>query len=409
VAKGATAAPPAIPGVARWPSAARPVAAADGKVSNPFTGVVRLSGDRPASGRVRLVPPEGAPPGTEEPEPVALAADGTVRLDAGGWSAALSVEVTSSQPRYLSVQAHGVARGVSVVLGEGRVHGTVWNGSRRPAEGVRISLASHLRPGPGQWESTAPGDPFRIDETTDVDGTYEFRDLPAGSYVVVARPEAEGDPRNIRSFEVVLGEGEHRRLDVGSPSADPLWTGVVRYADGAPVPGPASVFLRSESGERRMYVNFDAEGRIAQNVPTGTYRMEFVLPGAFLEPMTLVQTHQRLTVEDRPVVEDLRFPGTRIEARVEGFEAGADQKLVLTLTEPGEPLAETLVGHGERSPYSARVGARGVVHLRGLPAGTYAVSGTPRPLRLLDGTSVLHVPKDHARLDLVVVPVPKDE
>jgi hypothetical protein len=306
----------------------------------------------------------------------------------------LGIELPGVQPRTVRVHATGEGgQAVEVVLGTARLHGTVWDGARLPAARVKVEVSSFLRQGPKGWTASAPGAEFSVRTTTDAEGRYELGDLPAGRYVLVATPAPDAsDPRNIRSFEVELADGESRRLDVGAPMADATWSGVVRFSDGEAVRAAGSVFLEDPSQGRRLYVSFDAEGRFAQEIPAGAWTTRFFVfprrdPAAALGApvaMTLVPSEQPVEMNDLPRVGDLVLPGARLAGRLEASRTSVHLKEV-----DGTRIVPVAVA--EDLTLSAPV----------VPPGSWTVVGAPTAVRFRYGER-LEVAVDASRVEVVL-------
>ncbi len=401
-----------------------PPAAADGTPkTRRIEGRVTMKAGTFAGGTVWVLAEGGAPPASSGSDPgrgVPVSLDGTFRLDEARMGAlVLRVTPVGLAPREVRVYVgEELEQHVQIVFGSGRVWGTVFDGAGQPAEGVTVRVTSHLRDGPNGLEPTAEGDPFSVAVRTDRQGRYDVRGLPPGSFVVVAEPASDlADPRNIRSIAISLADGEERWVDVGRVRADPRWSGVVRYADGAPVRGAGSVFLADEKGESRLYVAFDGDGRFSQDVPPGLYRMEFVLtrdaPGLAGPPLPRLQrvpTDARIRIVDRELVADVTLPGVRVAGRVEGLEPrvppprrGA-QLVTLILVEAKQPQAVPLIAGTVDPAYVATVSADGAFFLDGLPPGIYKVGGSPRAIRARAGAdSTVEIPGGPASVELSLV------
>ena len=214
---------------------------------------------------------------------------------------------------------------VRVVFGSGRIHGRVYDEFGDTRAGARVRLSTVVAQGEdGRWGTSAEGDRFEMSTTTDDAGRYEFRDLPVGTFYLVGKlaTEASSGARDIRSFKVTLAVGEVRELDLGEPIEDGRWVGQVQYANGTRPRASGSIFLQHRDGSRRMYVKFDDEGRFSEQVPSGTWRMEYVfsMPDhlRMLGMFRVVQSLQELTVRAGEARVDAIIPGARVEGAWRG-------------------------------------------------------------------------------------------
>lgn len=390
---------PALPGAPGGTHAVVPgpgFAAGAGAPLETLAGEVTIGAFPAREGTVRIV---GAPAAASkygaDPRVVRIDEDGRFQVRAtSAETVELVIDVPGHQARTVSAQAGSPSRDpIRVAFGAGGISGVVKDPEGLPAADVTVRISSYLlRAGEG-YAPSADGDVFGVRVRTAADGTYAFTGLPGGRYVVVAEPVKDGhDPRNIRSFAVALAAGEQRRLDIGGSRHDPTWSGTVRYEDGSPVRRAGSMFLASQDGQRRLYVGFDAEGGYAQAVPAGTYRMEFVFPGARTgTPMRLVRTDRVVEVPEGGSREDVVLPGGRVAGRVlvvgeTAVRPQMPEYVVFTLESSAGEVPESLIAPaGARPVASVPVAEDGTFAVDGLLAGVWTVTGGSLPLVAEDG------------------------
>lgn len=315
---------------------------------------------------------------------------------------AVRVEVDGKESRTTTVRASDTV-GVSIAFeyGTARVWGIAYDELGRPREGARVRISTHLVQTGEGWKVSAGGTVFSAEATTGPDGRYAFGELPEGTYTIVGEltNDAAHRSRNIRSFSVTLGAEEDRRLDLGERYEDPTWSGRVRLADGSPVTEAGNIFLETVDGERRMYVGYDAEGRFSEQVPVGTWRMEFVLPlrGGIRHRMHLVQTNQRLEMSEHGSTDDAVMPGTRLTGTFTARAKPMRQTIHLERTGDDPDAPESLISSATRGAYAIPVQGDGTFALVGLRPGTYRVRGHPAAL---DKTVELRIEPQQATVEL---------
>lgn len=354
-----------------------------------INGLVTLAGQPVTSGTVQRRGHAKELP----PDPIPIAADGTFEISGLlNGREHLTVRVGDLQPRSIGVSVtQGEAKRVTVAFGTAVLWGVVHDELGRPAAGVPVRMSSFHRATEDGFVSSAEGDAFGVSVRTTLGGRYKFRDLPAGTYAMVATvvPDSPTDARNIRSQQVTLTAGETRRFDIGGAREDPYWTGTVQYADGERVRRRGNIFLRNHDGEQRMYVNFDADGRFSEAVPVGTYDVELVM-----HPMHTAFAGARIlkagTLEITPQgsIESVIFPGARVAGRVNGHKPRTGQLVTLRRqgagTEGGdEPAANIHEAFlkGRLNTISVRVRDDGTYVCDGLKPGTYKLTCHPRVAR----------------------------
>jgi len=116
-------------------------------------------------------------------------------------------------------------------------------------------------------------------------GEIDFGGVPPGRYSL-ALHSSSAQPENVEKKIELSGESE---ISVADASPMPSVTGIVRFEDGTPLPGPAMLLLRSRSGEN-LTARVPADGKFeiaADRAQLGKYEVEiFGIPGAFIKSLS---------------------------------------------------------------------------------------------------------------------------
>jgi RNA polymerase sigma-70 factor (ECF subfamily) len=279
-----------------------------------FGGTV-LHGSRPVAGAVVTlsragVDPWGAPrPGAEIAATGATDAAGRFTFDglAFGktWTARVDAGPLGVRSVTLVMQAQGRPRRVTVVYGTGAIEGRVFLRTGLPAAGLKVTASGGYH---GAVDAAVRGE-----VVTAADGSYRLAGLTPGTWVLVTRlVPGVGLPADQRSASVKLALGETRTLDLGTEHPEPEWRGALRLASGTLVRGPGPfVMLHRVPGPDGLSTSPDAEGRIAQRLPAGTYRGTGVRP-LFVERTLMFD----LVVPPEGVEKDIPVPGVRVSGVV---------------------------------------------------------------------------------------------
>jgi len=223
----------------------------------------------------------------------------------------------------------------------GSVAGMVEDVEGNPLEGVVLTLDD--------------GDAATVDPTamTGADGTYEFTDVPVGTYTVVedqpanygsvsdedATPEDpdvmdnDGIVNDEIPVKVLPGEDDLDNNFIESPDAGSV-SGIVVDQDNAPIEG---VVLTLEDGDAATVdptATTGADGTYEfTNVPVGTYTVTEEQPASYLSV-----SDEDTTPEDPSVMDNDGVVDNAIPVKVEPGEADANNDFV-------EELEATLFGH----------------------------------------------------------------
>jgi hypothetical protein len=163
--------------------------------------------------------------------------------------------------------------------------------------------------------------------TTDADGTYEFKDLPAGrfnlsaskgGYVGIAwgqrQPNEPGKPIAIQNGETV------ERVDVTLPRGG-VMTGRIVDELGDPMSGIQMAAVRSQvvNGQRQMLPT----GRLASTNDLGEFRLFGIMPGQYY----LQATWPDRNSSDRTRYPVTFFPGTTDAGDAQRITIGVGQQI----------------------------------------------------------------------------------
>lgn len=259
------------------------------------------------------------------------------------------------------------------------IHGQVTL-SGKPARGIKVSLV------PGPYGS--PATPGRQSVVTDEEGRYEFKELAAGRYGIIAASYVyvSSDVFGSSGFRlcVVAASEKLDNVDLKLVRGGVI-TGRLTNARSHPVIlGSVQISLVDESGKRQAYPTLN-NPEMFQTDDRGVYRLFGLLPGRYL-----VSAGSTGTSGTYPTV---YYPGVRDPAQAklievsEGSEAtGIDLKLGpiektfaasghVVDAATGQPVSGALVD------FSGSVGnsldERGGFRFNGLKPGQYKVQATP--------------------------------
>jgi protocatechuate 3,4-dioxygenase beta subunit len=180
--------------------------------------------------------------------------------------------------------------------------------------------------------------------TTDNDGAYEFRDLPAGRFTITATKSGYvtvgyGQTRPFESAKPIeLTEGQVLdKADITMPRGSVI-AGRILDEFGEPVADAAVSALRStwSNGRRRL----QSTGRTATTNDLGQYRIYGLPPGDYFVSATLRGTQEMMVTEMAVMALSVASPGQAADAPKSGYaptyypgtpNGGEAQKLSLTV------------------------------------------------------------------------------
>jgi hypothetical protein len=289
-------------------------------------------------------------------------------------------------------------RGAPQAIGTSVIRGRVFAAdTKRPLRRARITVNAPGLGGEGRTTST------------DADGRYEIKELPAGRYTVAAnrsgylrltygqrRPFEQGKPLQVADNDVVSN------IDFLLPRMS-LITGRIVDETGEPISGVRVLAMRTAYFEGRRRLVPVANGPITMTDDTGQYRILGLTPGSYF---VMSDVRETWTVNVNGVEQTLAyaptyFPGTssvsdarRITVGVGEEASNNDFPLVpgraasisgMATDSQGRPLAgrQVLVMQAFRGPGfgmfltsgpGATVAADGTFRVRNLPPGEYTVT-----------------------------------
>ncbi len=240
-------------------------------------------------------------------------------LEPGRYEVQLRIE--GEEPRALAVEQWLTIqrREAQVfVLGSLEVTGRVYGRDGQPAPGVRVRITR---------EATGGGSgPVVADVITDEAGYCRATRLLAGDCWLTAylAPDSK-DPADRPSVHAPLTDKGTNTRNVGWPGPRRAVSGVVRFADGSPVPGPGLVRIALPSGDGGIIEqSVDADGRFEVLVPMGDWSIQAHMPGHLgrvYPTATFAFEAHDLQVKDAHV-QDVVAPNARVEVRLLAPEAG---------------------------------------------------------------------------------------
>jgi hypothetical protein len=259
------------------------------------------------------------------------------------------------------------ARSIVIVLGSARIGGHVREADGRALEGARVV---------GYLETVRNREvrSFASVAWTDVQGAYELRDLPAGSYLVGMRRDGSAkDPNLDETVEVDVPIGERIVVDFGRARPLPWWEGTVRARTGEPAAGGGVLLLVGETDHRKLEIRYDLEGGFRVALPPGRYAARARAVG---DPMRLVDLGTHAVAEDG-LREDLVLPGTRVR----GLANDAATGRIFSRNMEQEVSVHPLGADHPSAITSRRIEPDGSFVFDGLEPGTWVVRAYPLDLR----------------------------
>jgi hypothetical protein len=157
---------------------------------------------------------------------------------------------------------------------------------------------------------------------TDEDGAFEFKDLPAGRYVVMASKVGYGLDLAVDTAPIEVGEGQTReRVDVRLARWGTL-EGRVLDETGEPLQGSSVqvLELRYEAGRRRLV---PAAGTTRTTDDLGRYRLYSIRPGQYIVSAAV----GAVSTADLPGYTRSYFPGTSNPGQAQFVSIGLGQGL----------------------------------------------------------------------------------
>ena len=226
--------------------------------------------------------------------------------------------------------------------------------SGKPLEGVAV-LLSRQDPGPTSWQLGDPTLPrTRWDTQSDARGTYEFRELDPGHYVVSATTPGYGiDDLEISGARVQLGSGEIATGVDFELMREKSVSGKILDEHGKPVPYAWKALLREKYVDgRKQLVPVAGSGGLTNE------QGEFRFAGVWDGPVFLLFAPLQATLKEFAGIPDtveLRefsttyYPGvaavsqaTRIELTPGAERTGLETKIV---TAPANPVRGRVLDH----------------------------------------------------------------
>lgn len=246
--------------------------------------------------------------------------------------------------RFAEVWEGSPSTRVIVRFGSSSIAGTVYDGNGLPLVGAQVWVSQS----PAGWGNEA------LRRTTSAaDGSYLVAGLEAGKLQVRANPpDARGHAPGLYA-RVELGENEHLRVDLGSPSPPVTWRGRLRLPSGAALEEPLLLSLRASEWGWQEELRCDESGAFEVQLLPGRYLPTFF--SAYARRRTELAPFE---VGNLDLVHDLELPTPCL--RLEVNHAGEGNVSVQLVPAGEDPAAQ--IGLSTR-------GTR--LFIAGVPAGRY--------------------------------------
>jgi hypothetical protein len=210
-----------------------------------------------------------------------------------------------------------------------RISGKIYGSDGKPLGNVRL----HLSPARGKASQY-----FYEGCETEDDGSFDFDEIPAGTYVLVVNEDNKISPdapfgtfyypgvlKREEATEITIGAGDFRDgLVINVPQTDDTFTvsGVLSFEDGSPVVDSLVYFyeegeLKKEPVERSesSYAKTDKNGRFTIRILKGEKGMLVGLLNIESEMYENCPGVQKLIEPENIIVNFIKSPGVRIEAK----------------------------------------------------------------------------------------------
>jgi len=258
---------------------------------------------------------------------------------------------------------------VVIVLGSATIAGHVFDERGAPCVGARVVVDQSLS------RNTMNRD-FTTLATTDENGAYVVRHLPAGKFKVgVAR---EPDPRSVLvddEVELQLEVGEQAELDFGRSTPLPVWRGSLLSRSGEPVSGVIVDLTDTASGWRRTVAIVG--GRFDFALAPGTYRVTTDRIARYRDTIELALVE----LGEDGLERDLLLPGTRLRCLLLDATTNA-----LPTDLSSQSIAARPRGHDYPGAFvSVPLATDGTFVLDGLWPGEWVLGGFPRKIQGIGG------------------------
>jgi hypothetical protein len=209
------------------------------------------------------------------------------------------------------------------LLGDGMVEGTLFDRTGKPItdrvlhltyvgtiDRAAATLAGKPRP---------PRSAEMLETKTADDGAFRFTRVPSGRWDLEgALEERLGKGLDSRRASFALLPKETKRIDLGTSTSEPLWTGVIRFSSGTPVRGFPRLFLADAAHGTQIWTKIDENGRVSQRAPPGSYALTLADERGNAIPAPL----PAVSVGEQDAIGDVLVPGVRVQGAVRFVKDG---------------------------------------------------------------------------------------
>lgn len=197
-----------------------------------------------------------------------------------------------------------------VRLGSASLHGTVrFGGGPSPHEAYVVVTR----------RADAHGTRTQVRARIDQNGDYEAGGLDEGRFEIslLVRDEDGRETNHTVTRNLQLGFKQRKRFDIGPSDEDPILSGTIATADGAPPWGAGVIVCRpAKPGRAELRVAYDADGRFRTPLAEGSWTL-MVRPEGYPGASGLAVTPRVVVVPHAGPV-DLKLAGASVAGAVEG-------------------------------------------------------------------------------------------